>query len=249
MKTKTEFKTLFLIVLATTWGFSAKAVTMITSLPCTISVPGNYQLASSLVSAVDAITVNTDNCTIDFDGFVISYAGKGKNACSGIVSKNHANLTVRNGTITGFSTGVTLGGVIGGNNTCALVENLRISQGVIGISLENSSNAVVRGCQIYSMSYPDLVATKGVPSFVSQGISSTGGIGNVITKNQICKILQGCGISLGDNSMDVVDENILSQVLYAIVADSLGAKIKNNTATAVSSTTYSGGQQLLGTNF
>jgi hypothetical protein len=245
-------KPLFLVALATAMGLSAKAQIMITSLPYSITQAGNYKLASSLVSTTDAITVNADNCTIDLDGFVISYAVKGTPGGRGIYSKNHANVTVRNGTITHFLTGVCLDGDVGGNNTSGLVENLRITQGTIGVWLNNSSNAVVRECQICSLFDPSNSTTaKLIP--LLKGIWSFGGFGNLITNNQLCNIVKGIGICLDGSNNDVVDGNVLSQVCWSVVSASGagGAKIKNNTTTALTGVIMydSSLTQLPGTNF
>jgi hypothetical protein len=226
-------KTLLLVALTTAMGLSAKAATMITSLPYTITQPGSYQLVTSLASTTDAITVNADNCTIDLNGFVISYGVKGNPGCRGIYSKNHAKVTVRNGTITHFQTGVFLDGDVGGNNTSWLVENLRITQGTIAFWLNNSSNAVVRGCQIYSLFDPSNSTTAKMIPFC-KGIWSVGGFGNLINNNQLCNIQKGIGICLDGSNNDVVDGNVLSQVCWGIVtASGVGdAKMKNNTTTA-----------------
>lgn len=121
------------------------------------------------------------------------------------------------------------------------MENLRITQGTHGVILNFSSNAVVRGCQIYSLHYPT--------PLISRGIWSSGGFGNLIINNQLCNIMNAYGIVIDDNGHDVVDGNVLSQMYYAIDASSAGdTKIKNNTATAVT-VKHLGGTQLPGTNF
>ena len=246
-------KTLFLTVLAIAMSTSANAATLITSLPYTITQPGNYQLASSLnyPSATGiAITVNSADCTIDLNGFVIS--GTGIGSAIGISSVNHANVTVRNGTVTRFNVGVALDGdsnpkaPTAAINTSGLVENLRINQvQVSGIRLINSSNAIVRNCQIYSVLYsgPELCA----------GINSSGGFGNLIANNQICNVLKGAGIFLNGSNNDVVDGNLISRGYLGIVGVPVAgdAKIKNNTTTAITGPVQydSSLKQLPGTNF
>jgi hypothetical protein len=252
MKTLNALKMFFLVALTTTVGLPVKAATMITSLPYTITQSGNYQLASSLVSTTDAITVNADNCTIDLNSFVISYGAKGNPGYHGIYSKNHANITVRNGTITRFLVGVLLDGDASGNNTSWLLEDLRITQGTIAFWLNNSSNAVIRSCQIYSLFDPtNSIIPKGVP--YCKGIWSFGGFGNLISNNQLCNIQKGVGICLDGSNNDVVDGNILSQVCWGIITSTGAgnAKMKNNTITAATGPIIYDASitQLPGTNF
>lgn len=92
--------------------------------PITISQPGHYKLAANLVVPAgqqDAIQVATSNVILDLDGRTISSAAP---VCTGdwpaLTCKtdfyaagvrntgNHTNITVRNGTITGFSHGIHL---------------------------------------------------------------------------------------------------------------------------------------------
>jgi hypothetical protein len=91
--------------------------------PITISQPGHYKLAANLVVPVgqSAIQVAASNVILDLDGRTISSAAP---VCSGdwpalncktgfyaagvSNTANHENITVRNGTITGFSHGIHL---------------------------------------------------------------------------------------------------------------------------------------------
>jgi len=80
--------------------------TRITSLPYEIKTSGYYYLAGNLSYAGvnDAITVSVDNVTLDLMGFALIGPGS-SNAGSGVLIKTN-NVEVRNGTITGFFTGV-----------------------------------------------------------------------------------------------------------------------------------------------
>ena len=75
--------------------------TAISSVPFTISAPGSYYLTTNLtVSSGNGITISSGNVTLDLNGFVLQgVSGSG----SGIlVSSTYTNITVRNGTITGW---------------------------------------------------------------------------------------------------------------------------------------------------
>jgi hypothetical protein len=78
--------------------------------PITISVPGTYRLTSNLaVGAGPVIEIAADEVTIDLDGFSISaQSGARTVAILSPTNSPHTNLTIRNGTIAGFSFAVFL---------------------------------------------------------------------------------------------------------------------------------------------
>ena len=90
----------------------------------TISQPGSYELANNLTANGDCLVITADFVTIDLAGFAIS--GTGGPGFTAISGGNVEGITVRNGSISGFSTGVDLGG--------GIVEGLRVSvlQSVVG---------------------------------------------------------------------------------------------------------------------
>jgi len=112
--------------------------TAITSVPFTISLPGAYCVTKELSTASTftsgaAITVNSNDVTIDLGGHTLSNlaAGKGTQAVgiqdevtSGVARQN---ITVRNGTVRGFYEGVVLTGATGmfTDSSGHLVENVR----------------------------------------------------------------------------------------------------------------------------
>src|SRR5262249_37914110 len=88
--------------------------------PYKITQPGSYKLSGNLTVApasVDGIDISTDNVTLDLNGFTITGAGIGCGLvqCNGIFSPNN-NITLKNGTITGFFDGVRL---LGGGHSVA----------------------------------------------------------------------------------------------------------------------------------
>lgn len=93
--------------------------TAISSAPVTINSAGSYYLTQNLQTTpdVNAITVSADHVTLDLNGFAI--IGPGSGYGSGVsVSGNY--VTVKNGSITAFQTGVNIQGGIG-----ASVEHVR----------------------------------------------------------------------------------------------------------------------------
>ncbi|HZP57674.1 MAG TPA: right-handed parallel beta-helix repeat-containing protein [Dehalococcoidia bacterium] len=74
--------------------------------PFVISQPGSYYLTGNLtVSAGSAITIDAENVTLDLNGFTISGSGLfGIETSSG----TKTNITVRNGSVVGFSSGIVM---------------------------------------------------------------------------------------------------------------------------------------------
>jgi hypothetical protein len=111
--------------------------TPITSVPITISLPGTYCLTKDIatpntLTAGYAITVSTNDVTIDLGGHTLSNlaAGTGTQAygIAGIsAGANLQNITIRNGTVRGFLYGISLTGPSGStaNSSGHLVENVR----------------------------------------------------------------------------------------------------------------------------
>jgi len=101
--------------------------TNITSLPATISTQGVYCLKQDLSTSVTsgaAITINTNNVTIDCNDWKIGglSAGAGTNAF-GIHALNRKNITIRNCGIRGFRYGIHMEGIDSAYN---LIEHNRI---------------------------------------------------------------------------------------------------------------------------
>jgi hypothetical protein len=80
--------------------------TAITSLPFTISTPGNYYLPNNLVSssAGVAITINADEVVLDLNGRTLAAAGAATSPLVGIgiAVLNHQSDVIQNGDIVGF---------------------------------------------------------------------------------------------------------------------------------------------------
>lgn len=121
----------------------AKAVkcTPIGPLPATINKQGTHCLTRSRWTSMTsgaAITINANNVTLDMRGWTLRGLGGGTSTSAvGVFSARH-RVTVRNGVILGFQTGVHLSG------RGALVEDLLLDRNrLIGIHVEGES-AVVR---------------------------------------------------------------------------------------------------------
>ena len=120
----------------------------ITSLPASITSQGTWCLKSDLSTAITsghAIVVNTNNVTIDCNGFKLRGQGAGAaTTVEGVFAYARFNITLRHCDIRGFQYGAKLFGAGGGH----VVEDNRFANNTnIGIHVENDS--VVRRNQVY----------------------------------------------------------------------------------------------------
>lgn len=99
--------------------------TAINALPAVISTQGIYCLKKDLATSITtgaAITINTNNVTIDLNGFKLGglVGGAGSQA-KGITAVGRTNVTLRNGSVRGFYAGIYLSGGSG-----HLIEDMRV---------------------------------------------------------------------------------------------------------------------------
>ena len=109
----------------------------ITNLPWTITEPGSYYLVTNLTGAAGqhGISVQADHVTIDLRGFAL-LGGGGGGACGIVVSNEHINLRVCNGSIANWPAQ----GVLAQNASNSQFEHLRISQnGSAGVQVGRAS--------------------------------------------------------------------------------------------------------------
>ena len=126
--------------------------TAITSLPAVITVQGIYCFTGHLNTAMtsgNAIDIQTNNVVLDLNGFKLGglAAGTGTHAF-GIHALNRQNITIKNGTIRGFSTGITL--TNNGASQGHVIEDIRADQNtIVGISVDGDGN-IIRNNQVVS---------------------------------------------------------------------------------------------------
>ncbi|WP_099584188.1 hypothetical protein [Pseudomonas sp. 2822-17] len=85
-------------------------ITLIESVPYTISKPGNYKLERSLQSDRNGIEILASNVIIDLNQNTINGPTESDNIGFGIFSFGQSNITIKNGLIRGFQYGVYLSG-------------------------------------------------------------------------------------------------------------------------------------------
>ncbi len=183
-------------VFATVSPASAETIncTPITSVPFVITAPGVYCLTRSFVTNMSdgyAIDIQANNVVLDLNGHRLGKAGAGLGTLAGgIGAGDRQNVTVRNGTVRGFASAVSLGGH---NSYGIVVEDIRadhntlngIQVGGVGTIVRNnqviatggstlSSNAFILG--IFVSGPGAMVLNNDVIGVVDGGASPSAGI-------------------------------------------------------------------------
>lgn len=127
----------------------------IDTLPATITTQGTWCLrhdVSTAITSGGAITINTNNVTLDCNNFKLGGLAAGVTTeAFGVYSANRVNTTIRNCTIRGFKYGIRLDGDGAGH----LVENNRLDNNTLNGIFVRGDSSVIRGNMI--------VDTGGVP--------------------------------------------------------------------------------------
>jgi hypothetical protein len=126
--------------------------TEITSLPATISSQGVFCLKRDLSTGIatgDAITINTNNVTIDCNDWKLGGLGGGAGTqATAIRAIGRKNITIRNCGIRGFRNSIVLGGA---GSAYHLVENNRIDLATgYAVTVEGDGH-MVRGNRLYDI--------------------------------------------------------------------------------------------------
>jgi hypothetical protein len=147
-----------------------EARTPISSAPFTISTPGSYYLTQNLsVSAGDAITIHSDNVTLDLNGYSINSSASPAAGTGILITGYHANIAIRNGVIkgqvefsgAGFSGPGFLDGIsfTGPDPDNVLVIDLRISSCLDdGIDLGGTDSTGATRCVVFTVGGSGIVA-------------------------------------------------------------------------------------------
>jgi parallel beta-helix repeat protein len=141
----------------------------ISSLPAVIATQGTWcfkgDLSTSIASGA-AITVNTNNVTIDCNNFKLGglAAGLGT-AAYGVFANNRFNTSVRHCNVRGFYVGVFLAGVSGGGHA---VEDNRFDNNTrIGIFVQGDGS-VVRRNRVFDTGLSSLTGTPNIYGIATQ---------------------------------------------------------------------------------
>jgi hypothetical protein len=123
----------------------------IAALPATLATPGTWCLKQNLSTAINsggAINVDTDNVTVACNGFALRSTAGSPSLASGVLSGDHANVTVRDCTIDGFNVGVYLYGQRA-TSRGHRVERNRIDHSTTAGIIVHGDGSVVRDNQMH----------------------------------------------------------------------------------------------------
>ena len=161
----------------------------ISSLPAVIATQGTWCFKGDLATAItsgSAITVNTNNVTIDCNNFKLGglAAGLGTGT-NGIFANNRFNVTVRHCNIRGFYVGVFLAGAAGGGHA---VEDNRLDNNTrFGIFVQGDGS-IVRRNRVFDTGLSSLTGNPSIYGIGTQysvdvidntvsGVTATSGAG------------------------------------------------------------------------
>src|SRR5208282_1462683 len=195
MKRKPSAAVFFAVVTMLGFGASAGAVgpiqiNQVTVLaaggfPYKIKTSGSYILTSNLTNSksTNAIDVTAAQVTIDLNGFEILGPGSSVATVTGINASGLIDVTVENGAVSEFGTGINVG-------SYGIVKNLHADYNGNGISVGNST--VVEGCTA-NHSTDSASGASGI--FCSAGCTISGNSASANTGIGIVCIGSGCLIS------------------------------------------------------
>jgi hypothetical protein len=160
-----------------------------------INNPGSYVLAGDLTASGNCLVVTMDGVTIDLGGFAITGAGSGNGI---LADPTFQSIAVRNGTISGFETGINLSdtqGIFGALRNSAVIEGVRVVGNRVGIQ----TAGIVTGNFAISNSNFGIIGSGRVSGNIATlnggvGISITFG-GSVVSRN--------VAVSNSDNGIEV----------------------------------------------
>ena len=135
---------LFTVLILLTCWISAQAETVdctpVTSLPAIITTQGLYCLTGNLATSQysgAAVTINANNVTLDLNGWKIGGQAAGTGTVANGIYSTANNVTVKNGIIRGFATGIYVTG------RGATVQGITADENTyIGIRVEGAGSVV-----------------------------------------------------------------------------------------------------------
>ena len=186
--------------------------TFITAVPFTITAQGHYcfnrNLSTGMTSG-NAITINVDYVVLDLNNFKLGGGSAGIGTSTvGVFSRNHRNVTVRNGNIRGFKYGVQLIGTFAGN---ILIENNVLDGNTLHGAETNGDSSVVRNNLVTNTGgSPDTANwTYGIYADYSDTASGSSGT-SVVRDNVVTNTGASSGLGTGGIGASVADHNIVA---------------------------------------
>ncbi len=144
----------FMLAYTSTVRAETTECTVITTIPMVITVQGVYCLKSNLTTNItfgNAIEIQTNNVTIDFNNFKLGGLAAGPvTEAYGVYAEERQNITLRNGNIRGFYRGIHLDSTDSNytNDGGHVIENSRFDRNTYAAMWIEGSGNIIRGNQI-----------------------------------------------------------------------------------------------------
>lgn len=182
--------------------------TAITAIPTVITSAGIYCLQSDLSSGAtsgEMIDIQASYVTIDLNGHMLDGRSAGLTSHAvGIGAEDRENITVRNGTISGFEYGVRIRGTTADVSSRHLLEGLHLDRNYfIGAAIEEGSDHIVRNNQVVNNGHHDNGSTTHAIKVAS--VRNTLIAGNVISGTS--ETAYAVGIDVSSSSLVEVRGN------------------------------------------
>ena len=194
--------------------------------PVTISSEGIYCLKSdigTLIPTGAAVTIKADNVTLDLNGFsVLGDVTNPGNRTFGIVAENQRNITIRNGRVSGFFTGVALTGQnVNGTSTSSghLIENIKSDRHKFtGITL-SGDNSVVRNNRVLEIAASQNTVVKDAKAILNYNSKNAVVTGNIVSDVKAVGVAAGIrldSVEYSDISRNTIQYLTLAQSIIGI---------------------------------
>jgi len=194
-----------------------------------ISQPGSYYLAGNIhiTSALNGISVQAGDVTIDLNGFTLAGPGKNGSGGSAIVAASVNDVRVHNGFIDGWPhDAISVA-------TVAVIQDLDI-QNCGGYGVHAGQQAQVRHCRVGAVQQG---ITVGESSVVDSCIVIAGATTNIATDSH-CLIThnisnfatQSPGYGIYPGAGSIVRDNVCNKNKQGIFTDNVGVWIEGNVA-------------------
>lgn len=189
-------------------AITASAQTTITSIPFTITKSDTYILDKNLSTSSTgaAITVAASDVVIDLGGHTLKQKATSDAGEGILVNATENNVTVQNGTVSGFNHGLEFDG-----SQQILIQNLHLFNCEIQIDVQNSFAGLIQNCSFFGSTYGVFLNTcTGIQVKNNQihngnwGGYSQGGNGNAFTGNYLDALTNGLFLGSADKYQDNV---------------------------------------------
>ncbi|MCL4361526.1 right-handed parallel beta-helix repeat-containing protein [Candidatus Dependentiae bacterium] len=203
-------------------------------IPYTITSPGLYCLADPVTnpSASPAITISSDNVTLDLNGNVINMQGS---SGSGVSIGAVTNITVKNGNIVN-STG---NGISATGSSQLFIDQVKTSTLANGINLSNVTNSIVNELIAKNCTISGITATNNSNTITLKNSSinncvsgiQLAAVTNFSVENNVITNNTSNGIVVNQSTLGKITNNLISNysnIGIGFVSTSLRNTVMNN---------------------